>query len=111
MPRLLFDEQLSERVCEAVADIFPGALHVRRLGHPRATDDVVWALARQHECLVVSKDEDFHRLALLQGAPPKFIWIRLGNCTTLDVAQLLRLRRDDIIGFAAQHEVTVLELG
>ena len=64
-----------------------------------------------NECLVVSKDEDFHRLALLQGAPPKFIWIGLGNCTTLDVAQLLRLRRDDIVGFAAQHEVTVLELG
>jgi len=45
------------------------------------------------------------------SAPPKFIWVRLGNCTTLDVAQLLRLRRDDIIGFAAQHEATVLELG
>ena len=58
-----------------------------------------------------AKDEDFHRLALLRGAPRKFIWIRLGNCTTDDVAQLLRRRHDDIIQFNAQDEATVLELG
>jgi predicted nuclease of predicted toxin-antitoxin system len=79
---------LSEELCEAVADIFPGSLHVRRLGQSGATDATVWALARQSGCLVVSKDEDFHRLALVRGTPQKFIWIRLGNCTTHDIALL-----------------------
>ena len=111
MPRLLFDEPLSEALCEAVADIFPGSLHVRILGQGGAADAIVWDLARQHGCLVVSKDEDFHRLALLRGAPPKFIWIRLGNCTTDDVAELLRRRHIDIIQFDEQDEATVLELG
>ena len=111
MPRLLFDEPLSEALCEAVADIFSESLHVRILGHGGATDAVVWDLARQHGCLVVSKDEDFHRLALLRGAPPKLIRIRLGNCTTDDVAQLLRRRHDDIMRFNEQDEATVLELG
>ena len=77
MPRLFFDEPLSEALCEAVADIFPGSLHVRVLG---------------------------------QGGA-KFIWIRLGNCTTGDIAQLLRRRHDDIIRFDEQDEATVLELG
>ena len=104
MTRLLFDEPLSEALCEAVADILPGSLHVRLLGLGGAADKIVWDLARQHECFVVSKDEDFHRLALLRGAPPKFIWIRLGNCTTGDIAQLLRRRHDDIIRF---HEHAV----
>ena len=72
MPRLFFDEPLSEELCEAVADIFPGSLHIRLLGQGGAADATVWDLARQHGCLVVSKDEDFHRLALLHGAPPKF---------------------------------------
>ena len=94
-----------------MADIFPGSLHVRLLGQGGATDAIVWDLAHQHRCLVVSKDEDFHRLALLRGAPPKFIWIRLGNCTTDDIAQLLRRRHDDIIQFNEQDEATVLELG
>ena len=111
MPRLLFDEPLSEELCQAVADIFPGSLHIRLLGQGGATDTVVWDLAREHGCLVVSKDEDFHRLALLRGAPPKFIWIRLGNCTTDDIAQLLRRRHDDIGRFNEQNEATVLELG
>src|SRR5437016_12629555 len=71
MPRLFFDEPLSEKLCEAVADIFPGSLHIRLLGQGGAADAIVWDLARQHGCLVVSKDEDFHRLALLRGAPPK----------------------------------------
>lgn len=61
--------------------------------------------------MIVSKDGDFHRLALLRGAPPKFIWIRLGNCRTADVAQLLRLRYQDVVHFAEQEEATVLELG
>jgi predicted nuclease of predicted toxin-antitoxin system len=50
-------------------------------------------------------------LALLLGAPPKFIWIRLGNCRTADVADLIRRRYDDIVEFDAQDEATVLELG
>lgn len=62
-------------------------------------------------CLVVGKDEDFHRLAVLHGAPPKFVWIRLGNCTTDDIAQLLRRHHADIIHFSEQNEATVLELG
>jgi predicted nuclease of predicted toxin-antitoxin system len=50
-------------------------------------------------------------MALLRGAPQKFIWIRLGNCRTGDAANLLRSRHDDIVQFDAQNEATVLELG
>jgi predicted nuclease of predicted toxin-antitoxin system len=111
MPRLFFDEPLSEALCEAVADIFPGSLHIRLLGQGGAADSSVWDLAREHRCLVVSKDEDFHRLVVLRGAPPKFIWICLGNCTTDDIAQLLRRHHDDIVRFDGQNEASVLELG
>jgi predicted nuclease of predicted toxin-antitoxin system len=111
MAQLLFDEQLSEELCEAVADIFPGCLHIRRLGQGGAPDTSVWDLARERGCLVVSKDEDFHRLAVLRGAPPKFVWIRLGNCTTEAIARLLRRRQHDIVRFDEQHETTILELG
>jgi predicted nuclease of predicted toxin-antitoxin system len=110
MTRLFFDEPLSEELCEALADIFPGSLHVRLLGHGGAADATVWDLARTHGCLVVSKDEDFHRLAVLRGAPPKFVWIQLGNCTTMDIAHLLRRHHDDIVRFSEQSEATVLEL-
>ena len=108
--RLLFDEPLSEKLRDVLADIFPDSLHVRRLGHGGATDATVWELGRTHNCLVVSKDEDFNRLAVLRGAPPKFLWIRRGNCPTGEIAQLLRQHRNDIIRFNEQDEATVLEL-
>jgi predicted nuclease of predicted toxin-antitoxin system len=111
MARLLFDEPLSEELCHLTVDLFPDALHVRLLGHGGASDVAVRELARERGCIVISKDGDFHRLALLLGAPPKFIWIRLGNCRTADVADLIRRRYDDIVAFDAQDEATVLELG
>ena len=110
MARLFFDEPLSEKLCGALADVFPGSLHVRLLGHGGASDTTLLDLARTHGCLLVSKDEDFHRLSVLRGAPPKFVWVRLGNCSTRDVEQLLRRRRDDIVRFSEQEEATVLEL-
>ena len=81
------------------------------LGQGGAADPTVWELARELGCTIVSKDGDFHRVVVLRGAPPKFIWIRLGNCRTADVAQLLRQHYEDVVSFDQQDEATVLELG
>jgi predicted nuclease of predicted toxin-antitoxin system len=109
--RLFFDEQLSESLCQRLADLYPESLHVRLLGLGGAADPRVWDVAREHGCLLVSKDEDFHRLSLLRGAPPKLVWVRLGNCTTGELARLLLRRFEDIRQFSEHNEATVLELG
>jgi predicted nuclease of predicted toxin-antitoxin system len=109
--RLLFDEQLSEELVAALHDLFPDSLHVRLLGKGGMSDHAIWQLAREHGCVLVTKDEDFHRLSVLHGAPPKVVWLRVGNCTTVEIARLLRNRVNDLQGFEAQAEVTFLELG
>ena len=109
--RLFFDEQLSEDLSKLLHDIFPNSLHIRQTGAGGATDATVWQLAKTHLCLLVSKDEDFHRLSVLLGAPPKVIWIRRGNCSTEEIAQLLRQHHADIQHFAEQDEATFLALG
>ena len=109
--RLLFDEQLSEALCDQLRDVFPDSVHVRPLAGASISDQRVWALAIEQGCLLVTKDEDFHRLSVLRGAPPKVVWIRLGNCSTADVAQLLRRHRDAIQAFDRQAEATFLALG
>ena len=80
--RLLFDEQLSARLCSMLADVYPDSLHVGQVGLSGASDEAVWGVAAKRGCALVSKDEDFHRLSVLRGAPPKVIWIRLGNAPT-----------------------------
>ena len=109
--RLLFDEQLSEALVRKLGDVFPGALHVRLFNRGGAPDPDVWELAREHRCVLVTKDGDFHRLSLLHGAPPKVVWLRIGNCATADVARLLTVHAEDIQNFEAQSDATVLELG
>ena len=59
----------------------------------------------------MGKDEDFHRLSVLRGAPPKVVWLRVGNCTTHDIARLLRNHAADLRTFEAHGEATFLELG
>jgi len=109
--RLLIDEQLSVRLCEMLADLYPQSLHVTQIGLGGATDEAVWSASAEHGCVLLTKDEDFHRLSVLRGGPPKVIWLRLGNASTDEVARLLRERLDDLGRFEEQDEVTLLELG
>ncbi|HEX9003026.1 MAG TPA: DUF5615 family PIN-like protein [Blastocatellia bacterium] len=45
---------------------------------------------------VVSKDSDFYKRSLFYGSPPKFIWLRIGNCTRDDLVALLTIYEQDI---------------
>ena len=110
-PRLLFDENLSARLVVALGDVYPGSAHLSDLGLLDAADRELWARAGTAGFVLVTKDEDFHRLSVLLGPPPKVIWIRLGNCATADVARLLRARRHDIAHFAAHEDAAFLALG
>ncbi len=60
--------------------------------------------------MIVTEDEDFQRLSVLFGPPPKVIWIRLENCSTATVARLLRERHTEVTGFLADGEAAFLAL-
>ena len=109
--RLRFDEQLAEDRCDLLHGTFPDSLHVRPLGAGGASDERVWQLAIEHGCVLVTKDEDFHRFSVLRGAPPKVVWLRIGNCTTAEIVALLLDSLAEIERFVDQNEATFLELG
>ena len=88
--KLFFDENLSFRLVAALADVYPGSSHVREAGLLGAEDPAIWAYAVEHGFLLVSKDTDFYERSVLYGAPPKVIWLRIGNSTVNDTADLLR---------------------
>ena len=60
--RLLIDENLSEALIVSLHDVFPDSLHVRSLGNGGASDSTVGELARQFDCILLTRDEDFLRL-------------------------------------------------
>ena len=109
--RLLFDENLSARLVALLADAYPGSSHLEHAGLLGAPDAAVWAHAAAGGFVLVTKDEDFQRLSVVRGPPPKVVWVRLGNCATPDVARLLRLRREDVVRFVAHEDAAFLALG
>ncbi|MGH7871040.1 MAG: DUF5615 family PIN-like protein [Candidatus Binatia bacterium] len=78
--KFLFDQNLSPRLPRILADIYPESVHVREIGMRDATDTAIWEYAKTKDFLIVSKDSDFQARSLLYGSPPKFIWLRVGNC-------------------------------
>lgn len=108
--KLLFDQNLSHRLARSLQDLFPDSLHVRDVGLKAADDPVVWSYARQHGFVIVSKDADFHQRSFVFGAPPKVVWVRLGNCATTDVERLLRHHAQLIEAFGEDAEAAFLSL-
>ncbi|KAA6458637.1 hypothetical protein DYQ86_18950 [Acidobacteria bacterium AB60] len=88
--KLLSDENLSHRLANALADIYPGSVQLRDCGLRGATDEDVWRYAKENDFVIVSKDSDFSQRSSLRGAPPKVIWLRVGNCTTARADFVLR---------------------
>lgn len=88
--KLLFDQNLSPRLPRLLADIYPESIHVREVGLREADDSEIWQYAKANGFAIVSKDSDFQQRSLLAGAPPKFVWLRVGNCTVKRTEDLLR---------------------
>lgn len=106
--KLLFDQNLPPKLVEALAEQYPGSEHVRNLALASADDLEVWNYARVHGFVIASKDSDFHQRSFVEGAPPKVVWLRIGNCTTSKVEQVLRAYWASIESFERDSAASLL---
>ena len=88
--KLLFDENLSFRLAVALKDLYPDSSHVRDVKLLGAPDEQIWNYARDEDFILVSKDTDFYQRSIVFGAPPKVIWLRIGNANSRAAIKLLR---------------------
>jgi len=109
--RLLLDENLSERLLPPLAELFPGSAHIRNLTRSCVSDRSLWNLAGTGAFILTSRDEDLVGLSVLQGAPPKVIWLNVGKSRNAVIAALLQSHAADIERFAEHDEYTFLAIG
>jgi predicted nuclease of predicted toxin-antitoxin system len=107
--KLLFDQNLSFKLCRLLADLFPGSSHARLEGLERASDRVLWDHAGCNGFVLVTLDADFAELATLLGPPPKVIWLRQGNQPTVTTERLLREHAEAIAVFE-KDEAACIEI-
>jgi len=88
--KLLFDHNISPGLIRLLHDLFPDSNHVYQLNLHEVDDPVIWRYAREREFIVVSKDVDFSELSMVEGFPPKLVWLKLGNCRTSDIESSIR---------------------
>jgi predicted nuclease of predicted toxin-antitoxin system len=108
--KLLFDHQLSPRLVDRLADLYPNSSHVLSIGLDRAPDGSVWEFARANGFTIVSKDSDFGDMGFLRGYPPKVVWVRIGNCSTQEIETLLRRHQQAVEQLEADPESGLLVL-
>ena len=108
--KLLLDQNLSHRLVATLESSYPGSRHVCEFGLQSAPDDAVWSHAQRHGFVIVTKDADFHQMSLLKGHPPKIVWIRRGNCSTDEIAEILMIHRADLEAFDRDSAAALLTL-
>src|SRR5262249_24959906 len=108
--KLLFDQNLSPKLVNRLADLFPDSTHVQSVGLDGSDDNQTWEPARLNGLAIVSKDEDYNNLSVIRGSPPKVIWLQLGNRKTAQVEAVFRARFADIEAFETDSTVGTLVL-
>jgi predicted nuclease of predicted toxin-antitoxin system len=106
--KLLFDENVSPKLVQLLEAEFPESAHVYDLGLRGATDRRIWEHAHDNGFMIVSKDDDFRQRSFLQGAPPKVVWLRVGNAGTAAIAGLLREQAARLSRFEDEDESALL---
>ena len=68
---------------------YSGSSHVKQENLINASDKQIWDFAKTNEYTIVTQDSDFNDLNILNGFPPKIIWIRTGNIKTVALMNIL----------------------
>lgn len=89
--KLLFDQNISFRIIKKIIIAFPEAKHVSDVGLAGAEDTEICQFPGKEGFVIVTFDSDYYDMALISGCPPKVIWLRTGNHSTNQIAELLLL--------------------
>lgn len=105
--KLLLDQNLSRKLVPILESRYPGSSHVYLLGLAKTDDSDIWHYARYHGFTLVTKNTDMVDLCVLRGAPPKVLWLRIGNCTTKLVREVLDNHYERIAHFESDSSVVL----
>ena len=75
-----------------------------------AGDRRIWEYARNEGFAIVSKDTDFRERSYVDGAPPKVVWLDVGNAGTEKIEGIPRRERNRVECFGTSEGSSFLIL-
>jgi predicted nuclease of predicted toxin-antitoxin system len=85
------------------------ARHVDEIGLRDAGDSDIWEWALQNNAVVITKDEDFPRRALMSKRAPVIVWLRVGNSSRRALLEWFKPLLPEIEAELARGE-TIIEV-
>ena len=89
MRKVLIDNQLPAALARWCRDKGCEAEHVLALQMGQAVDAVIWERAARDGAVIISKDGDFAQMTLVRPEPVAVIWLRVGNCRTEQMLEVM----------------------
>jgi predicted nuclease of predicted toxin-antitoxin system len=109
--KVLLDENLSWRLKKILETEFEAIKHVTEIHNDAPlSDEAIWDYALLNSFLIVTNDDDFYRLSVVKGFPPKVLVLRTGNQSTSSVGNLILKNKSLIEQFYTEDEYGVFEL-
>lgn len=111
--KLLFDQNISNRLIAKITHLFPHAKQVKELKLEGSTDRQIWEYSKKEKFTILTFDSDFYDLSTLYGHPPKIIWLRLGNISTNELSAFIESKYQIIVEFINDDDyknISCLEL-
>jgi predicted nuclease of predicted toxin-antitoxin system len=93
-----------------LSDEFGESKHVVICGLENASDLAIFDFAKDNGLTIVTFDSDFVDISVVKGFPPKVIWLKTGNQTTIAIADILNSNALTISHFLHTEEAGVLEI-
>ncbi|KUJ59383.1 hypothetical protein AR687_23550 [Flavobacteriaceae bacterium CRH] len=109
--KLLFDANISWRILKLTGNDFPDSLHANTIPVKQPAKDIeIWEFAKQNNFTILTHDDDFEKLLLLKGVPPKVIILKTFNRNTKQISEILISKKDIIDSFISNDELMILEI-
>ncbi len=108
---LLIDANISWRIVKILNSYFSSIVHAKDLNLKQPAKDIeIWNYCKAYDFTIVTHDEDFEKMLLSKGAPPKVIILKTFNINTLELANLILNQKNEIVDFISNPDLMILEI-
>ena len=95
--KFLVDVQLPGTLVRWLRDRNHDAVHVLERDLGQADDRTLWKITKEEGRIMISKDEDFFILATRLNDEGCLLWLRMRNCRTNELLNLMNQRWNNVI--------------